>query len=441
MSSISSSVPTTSLKRPFSLLLAVFLVLLSSPGRAVLTIEVTRGVEAGIPIAIVPFGTGAPEDVSAVVTADLARSGRFDTLPERDFLSRPNDVSQVKYKDWRLIKAEALVIGKVQPMGGDRYTVEFRLLDVFREKALAGRRYTVSASQLRKAAHQIADIIYETLTGKPGAFDTRIAYVTSEGSSGETRYRLQVADSDGYNPKTVLESSHPIMSPAWSPDGTRLAYVSFEKRRSNVFVQNIRDGSRRKIADHPGINSAPAWSPDGRRLAMTLSKDGNPEIYIQDLGSGNLQRITHHTSIDTEPAWSPDGRALVFTSDRSGKPQIYRVSAFGGTPQRLTFTGKYNARASFSPDGRSLVLITNQGSGFRVGLFDLGSRSVRELTNARLDESPSFAPNGEMILYATQNGGRNVLAAVSSDGRVQQTLRVQEGSVREPAWSPMNRKL
>lgn len=430
----------TNFRKSASLLLVMLLVLFSGRSWAVLTIEVTKGVEAGIPIAVVPFGA-APENVSGVVNADLASSGRFDTLPERDFLSQPHDVSQVRYKDWRLLKAEALVIGSVQAQGGDRYTVEFRLLDVFREKALAGKRFTVSASQLRKVGHQIADIIYETLTGKPGAFDTRIAYVTAEGSGRNMRYRLQVADSDGHNPKTVLESANPIMSPAWSPDGTRLAYVSFEKRRSMVFVQNIRDGSRRKIAGHPGINSAPAWSPDGRRMALTLSKDGNPEIYVADLGGGGLRRITTHTSIDTEPAWSPDSSRLVFTSDRSGKPQIYQVSASGGAPQRLTFSGKYNARASYAPDGRSLVMITNQGGGFRVGLFSMRDRSVRELTAGRMDESPSFAPNGEMVIYATQSGGRNVLAAVSSDGRVQQTLRVQQGSVREPAWSTFNRKL
>lgn len=433
------------LKNGLKGVLAALLLGLSAPASAVLTIEVTRGVESAIPIAIVPFGlegVSAAADLPAnVIEADLGRSGKFEPLPRGDFLGLPHDLRSVKYKNWRLLKAEALVIGQVADAGNGRYEVRFRLLDVFREKQLAGQKFVVPAARLRKAAHQISDIIYAKLIGKPGAFDTRIAYVTVEGSAPRERFLLQVADSDGHDPKTILESPQPIMSPAWSPDGNRLAYVSFEEKRSMIYVQNLWSGRRKRIAEHAGINSAPAWSPDGGRLAMTLSREGNSEIYIHDLASGDLRRLTRHTAIDTEPGWSPDGGTIVFTSSRAGTPQIYRIRTAGGIAERVTFDGKYNAGASYSNDGKSIVLITNQGNGFRVGLYSAQDRTVSELTRTSQDESPTFAPNGEMIMYATQSGGRNVLAAVSSDGRVQQVLRLQDGTVREPAWSPFNRKL
>ena len=431
------------IKTGFTGVLAALLLGIAAPASAVLTIEVTRGVEAAIPIAIVPFklkGVGDAIDLpAAIIEANLERSGKFEPLPRGDFLEQPHDPDSVKYKNWRLLKAEALVIGQVANVGNDRYEVRFRLLDVFREKQLAGRIFEVPAARLRKAAHQISDIIYERLIGKPGAFDTRIAYVTVAGSAPEERFLLQVADSDGHNPTTILESPQPILSPAWSPDGNRLAYVSFEQKRSMIYVQNIWSGQRERVAEHDGINSAPAWSPDGDRLAMTLSREGNAEIYIYDLAGGNLRRLTRHTAIDTEPAWSPDGGTLLFTSNRAGTPQIYRIDAAGGDARRLTFQGEYNAGASYSGDGKSIVLITNQGNGFRVGLYSAQEQTVSELTRTSQDESPTFAPNDEMIMYATQSGGRSVLAAVSPDGRVQQVLRVQDGTVREPAWSPFNR--
>jgi TolB protein len=425
---------------------AVLWLLSSSLAHAVLTIEITKGVEAGIPVAIVPFaydgGGQPPQVVSEIVEDDLVRSGRFDALPSSDFLSQPHEHTEIKFRDWRLIKAEALVVGRVTRVGDDRYEVQFQLLDVFRENQLAGYRYAVPGNRLRKVAHQISDIIYEELTGRPGAFDTRIAYVTQENSEGGgARYLLQVADSDGYGPKSILETRQPILSPAWSPDGTSLAYVSFEDRRSMVFIQNVSTGTRRKVAEFEGLNSAPAWSPDGRRLALTLSKDGNPEIYVMDAGGGSLRRLTEHFAIDTEPAWSPDGRHIVFTSDRGGKPQIYRIAAAGGTPERLTFDGTYNARATYDPEGKRLAMVTNQGNGYRIGVFYLENRAIQVLTDSSLDESPSFAPNGDMILYASQSGNRGVLAAVSVDGRVKQVLKLQEGAVREPAWSPFNSKL
>jgi len=425
------------------LLLAALLA--ARPASAALEIDITQGVAAGIPIAVVPFeykgSEPPPHEVSAVVESDLQRSGRFETIAHENFLSRPHDHKDVKFKDWRLIKAEALVVGRVIRMETDLYRVEFRLFDVFKERQLGGFRYEVKGDNLRKIAHQIADYVYEQLIGEPGAFDTRIAYVTLQVVDGERTYLLRVADSDGYKPRTILRSNEPILSPAWSPDGEKLAYVSFEEKRSMVYVQRLKDASRQRVAGYQGVNGAPAWSPDGRTLAFTSSKDGNPEIYLMDIQSGSVDRLTRHHGIDTEAAWAPDGRHLVFTSDRSGRPQIYRIRRDGTGLERLTFEGRYNARASYDPNGERLTLVTNQGGGFRIGVFYLESDGLQVLTDTTLDESPTFAPNGAMILYATQKGGRGVLAAVSSDGRVKQTLRFQRGDVREPAWSPYNQKL
>ncbi len=415
------------------------------PATAVITIEINQGFEAGIPIAIVPFGAdGVPENLSApgdVIEADLGLSGRFEPISRETFLSRPTNLEQVQFKDWRLLKAEALVVGKVINIGNGHLEVRFRLIDVFRGRQLAGQKFIVPVGKIRKVAHQISDIIYRELTGTPGAFDTKIAYVTVEGKIPNRRFLLQIADSDGFDPKTILQSSEPVLSPSWSPDGGRLAYVSFEKKRSNIYVQNVWSGERQLISDFQGLNSAPAWSPDGRSLAITLSKDGNPEIYIYSMDNKNLRRLTRHTAIDTEPAWSPDGRWIVFSSGRSGRPQIYQIPVSGGQARRLTFNGNYNAGPTYSPDGESIVMITDQGNGFRVGIYSDKERTVKELTQTIQDESPSFSPNGEMIIYATQRGGRNILAAVSKDGNIKKTLRVQQGSVREPAWSPFNRKL
>jgi len=412
--------------------------------QAILTIEITQGVDGGLPIAIVPFGTVGterpPEDVAAIVTADLARSGRFSALDRKDFVSRPSEDKQVIFKDWRIIKAEALAIGNVRPAGQGKWRVEFRLYDVYKEKQLAGFSYTIHGSRLRTVAHQISDVIYEKLTGEPGVFNTRIAYITREVSGKKNIFKLQVADADGHNPVTILTSKEPLMSPAWSPDGTRLAYVSFESRRPVLYAQTVTTKSRQKLAEFYGINSAPAWSPDGTRLALTLSRDGNPEIYIMRLSDNQLVRMTRHPAIDTEPSWSPDGREIVFTSDRSGKPQIYRMRSDGaGNAERLTFENEYNARASYSPDGRTLTLVSGKRGRYHASLLHIGTSVLQSLTDTPLDESPTFAPNGRMILYATSRGGNGMLASVSADGRVRQTLKLQEGDVREPAWSPFNR--
>ncbi|MCP4010289.1 MAG: Tol-Pal system beta propeller repeat protein TolB, partial [Proteobacteria bacterium] len=329
---------------------------ISVQAQAVLTIDITKGVKAAIPVAIVPFRVTPsqilPESIWDVVSADLARSGRFEPLAESDMLSKPTTVKQVRYKDWRLLKMNAIVIGSVQQLGTDQYEVSFRLLDVFNENQLAGNKYVVKSSLFRKVAHKISDIIYHKLTGIPGAFDTKIAYVMQEGEKKKKRYMLQISDADGYRPVTILDSAQPIMSPAWSPQADKLAYVSFEKKRAQIYVQNLRTGERKLVSDFPRINSSPAWSPDGRKLAMSLSKDGNSEIYIKDMSTGAFTRLTNNAAIDTEPVWSVDGRRIVFSSGRAGKPQLYEVSALGGTARRVTFQGNYNAGADYSPDGR-----------------------------------------------------------------------------------------
>lgn len=413
---------------------------------AILTIEITRGVDIGTPIAIVPFGwegpVKLPQNISDVIEADLARSGRFAVLPRRDFVSLPHEDKDVVFKDWRILKAEALVIGSVRQVAPGKYQVQFRLYDVFKGSQITGFRYTIRSEMLRSVAHQISDIIYEKITGEPGAFNTRIAYVTREEPPGvKPVYKLQVADSDGVNPQTVVRSPEPLLSPAWSPEGNRLAYVSFEDKRSKIYIQNLIDGRRDLVAEYTGINGAPAWSPDGGSLAMALSRDGNAEIYTMHLGSRSLRRMTYDQAIDTEPAWSPDGRDIVFTSDRAGTPQIYRMSASGGPAERLTFDGDYNARAAYAADGKSISLVSRNQGGFRIAVLRLDNRTMQVLTETALDESPSFAPNGRMIIYATEVRGRGVLASVSADGRVRQLFKLEEGDVREPAWSPYNREL
>ena len=407
---------------------------------AALTIEITQGVEGATPIAVVPFGpVGAnlPVDVADVISADLKRSGRFAPVARNDLIARPYEASQVNFRDWRLLKADNLVIGKVTPFGAG-YVAQFQLFDVFRGVQLAGYSIRSDANSLRRTAHQIADMIYETLTGEPGAFATRIAYITvTSGGDGKRRYSLEVADSDGFNPQSVVQSTQPLMSPAWSPDASHLAYVSFENKLPKIFEQDLRTGKRDLIANFPGINGAPAWSPDGTQMALVLSKDGNPEIYVMDMGTRRMRRLTNSLGIDTEPSWSPDGRSIIFTSDRGGSPQIYRISARGGRAERLSFEGSYNARASYSADAKSIAMVHGTGNRFQIAVLNLQNRAMQVLTDGPLDESPSFAPNGRIIIYAAEEKNRGVLAEVSVDGRVKQRLSAREGDAREPAWAPL----
>lgn len=426
--------------------IAVVVVLLATlfgnAAHAVIELRITKSTEAKQPIAIVPFGwqhTGEepPADIAAIVADDLARTGLFEPIPFDSLPSRPNRQADIRFSDWRLLGTGSLVIGSVSPSLDGNFVVEYQLYDVLRRKQTIGFQLTATANLMRRVAHQIADEIHKRLTGVRGAFDTRIAFVTEgPGPDGKRRYGLSVADVDGHNEHVILDSEQPIMSPSWSPDGKRIAYVSFETEQPRIFVQDIATGSRERITSFPGINGAPAFSPDGDSLALTLSKDGNAEIYVMHLPTKRLRRVTQHAAIDTEPAWSPDGQTLVFTSDRGGKPQIYRTAVQGGRPERVTFEGSYNARATFSPDGTKLALVHRNAGRYRIGLLDLENGALQTLTESELDESPTFAPNGSMILYATSDSDGSALAAVSPDGRMRQRLAVQTGGVREPAWSP-----
>jgi TolB protein len=424
-----------------ALLTALLLAAFCAAAQAPLVIRIDQGVEKPLPIAIVPFlwsgeAGRQPIDMHVTIGNDLTRSGRFRSMDEADMPQRPSRFEEINFKDWRLLGMEHVVIGALHPVAAGQYEVEFRLVDVFNGRQVAGFRIPAAHNQVRRTAHRIADIVFEKLTGIRGAFDTRIAYVTVKQTANGKRHTLQVADADGFNSQILLESTEPLMSPAWSPDGRRLAYVSFEGRNSSVFVQDIFTGTREKVAGNPGINSAPAFSPDGTRLALTLSRDGNAEIYLLHLAGGRLQRLTSDLSIDTEPSWSPDGTRIAFTSDRGGGPQIYEISANGGAPKRLSFSGNYNARPRYSPDGKHLALVNGHERHYRIGLLDMTDSGQTLLTRARLDESPSFAPNGSMILYTTRGARGTELAAVSVDGRIQQRLALQDGEVREPAWGP-----
>jgi len=427
--------------------LAVVLALtVANPARAELQIEITQGVDTALPIAVVPFGwqgTGAapPLDAAAIVAADLARSGRFAPLDRKDMLQKPTTGADVKFDDWRRQGSEVLVIGRVLQPAADQFEIQFQVFDVLRGEQLLGYRQPATAADFRRSAHRVADLIYEKLTGVRGVFSTRIAYVTVVRSPGRSNfkssYRLVIADADGENPRVMVESPEPIMSPAWSPDGRKIAYVSFEANRSEIYVQDLRSGSRKRVSARPGVNGAPAWSPDGQKLAVSLSRqDGNLDIYTLDINTQVLTRLTTGSAIDTEPAWSLDGSQIYFTSDGTGGPQVYRVASGGGNAQRVTFEGAYNARPRVAPDGKQLAVVHNDRGNYRIAVVDLARSTTQVLSDGRLDESPSFAPNGEMLIFATREGARGVLATVSANGRIKQRLSALEGDVREPAWSP-----
>jgi TolB protein len=433
-------------------LLSVFLLGLAAIAGRVFADEPLRltisGANVGaVPVAVVPFaheGAGLPPsvDIAQVISGDFNRSGQINALPRNDVVEFPVRGNEVKFGTWRLLKQDYLVIGRVGDAGGGAFRVEFEAFDVAKEEQIVAGAYTGREAELRGIAHQIADQVYEKIFGIRGAFFTRIAYITAKGTAPNIEYALMVADSDGYGPQLVVRSREPLMSPAWSPDGRKLAYVSFERGNSAIYVQELATGSREVVSAAPGINGAPAFSPDGTRLAVALSKTGNPEIHIIDLASRQVTQVTRHWSIDTEPQWMPDGRTLVFTSDRAGKPQIYQVPVEGGEPQRLTSQGEYNARVSVAYDGKRFAMVQGSGNVYRIAVLDRssGMGQYRFVSAGRMDESPSFAPNASMLIYAAREGGRGVLYSVSADGRVRQRLVFADGDVREPAWSPYRQR-
>ncbi len=420
--------------RAVPLLSLLFLLGLLAPfsARAAMEIQVIGGAASKIGVALVPFQTapGQPAPALTQITGDdLNRSGQF-RLIDTSGVQQPVEPAQVDYGVWRGKGVEAMVIGQVVALPGGRFEVRFRLLDVVRQTQLAGYSYNISAGQWRATAHQIADTVYEALTGVKGAFSSRIAYVQKQGR----RYELKVADADGQNPRTVVRSGESIISPRFSPDGGRLAYVSFEDKKPVVYVQSLADGARRKLAAFKGSNSAPAWAPDGKRLAVVLTRDDASQIYLIDADGSGLVRLTHGGNLDTEPVFSPDGQSIYFASDRGGSPQIYRVPVAGGEPRRVTFSGSYNVSPAVSSDGRHLAYVSREGGRFQVTLHELASGQTRVLTDSARDESPSFAPNGQAVLYATVLGGRGILGTASLDGRTRARLSEQGIDAREPAW-------
>ena len=426
------------LLRPWFFLLALAAALFAPVVSAQLSIEITGGGSNRLPIAVVPFaGEGAiPPGIAAIVRADLERSGLFRASEPPPMVPALTEASNVNFAEWRSRLADALVLGSVAALPDGRFEVRFRVFDVVKQTALGGVAYTLNKNQVRTTAHRISDYIYEKLTGEKGVFSTRVAYVVKRG----TRFELQIADADGAGEETALASLEPIISPAWSPDGRRLAYVSFEQKKPVVYVHSLLTGQRQVAANFKGSNSAPAWSPDGTRLAVALSREGGSQIFSVNPDGSGVRRLASSAGIDTEPVFSPDGQFIYFTSDRGGSPQIYRMGANGGDAQRVTFEGTYNVSPRISPDGKSLAYITRNSGRFQVALLDLASRQLQVLTDGDKDESPSFSPNGRMILLASVVGGRGVLSAVSADGRVKQRLTTSGGDVREPAWGPFIRE-
>ena len=417
---------------------ALVLSLMALCARAQLTIEITQGMDNPTPIAVVPFGGtigNLDEDMRGIVAADLLRSGLFRPIPPKDMLSFPQNQKELHYRDWRVLGASYVVIGAVQQTAAG-YSLTYELYDVLGQNRLLSHTVAGTDRSLRDMAHKVSDAVYEAITGISGIFSTKILYIEDLKKPGKGRYRLMMADADGAREKVIFASSEPLLSPTWSSDMTQVAYVSFETSRPAIFRQNLVTGKREQLTNFQGLNGAPSWSPDDQKMALVLSKDGNPEIYVLDLASRHLTRITNHFAIDTEPNWTVDGKSIIFTSNRGASPQIYQVGLASGRVERLTFEGNYNARPRVSPDGKSLVMIHRQDDTFHIAMQDLATGNIRILTETWLDESPSIAPNGAMLIYATQHNNKGVLAAVSMDAGVKFRLPSQQGDVREPAWSP-----
>ncbi|MEX0451678.1 Tol-Pal system beta propeller repeat protein TolB [Spiribacter sp. 218] len=434
--------PATRQRRPLAGLLLLGL-LLAAPivSHAQVRIEITGGAEAALPIAVVPFATDGARvnvDVDQIIRDNLYRSGLFDPLDPANFISTPSQFDDVRFRNWRALGADTLVVGRIRPGTNGNFQVRYELLDVYAGERLAGQRFNVTPAGLRNLAHTISDQIFEALIGRPGGFNSRIAYVEERGPVDDRQYHLVVAEADGHRPQRILQSAEPLMSPDWSPDGERLAYVSFESGRSSqIFVQEVATSERQIVASFAGINGAPAWSPDGEQLAITLSRGGNPDIYLLDLAGGEPRQLTRHFGIDTEPTWSPDGQTIYFTSNRGGSPQIYSVDVASGDVERVTFQGNYNASPSISGDGRFLAFAHEVDGGFRIAVQDLEEEFMRVLTEGPLDESPSFSASGSMIAYTRSANGTTELATVSVFGRVQGELTEFNHTVREPDWGPL----
>lgn len=418
------------------------LVLVVGSAQAADPLVISSGSDRAIPIAVVPFGWQGgqplPEDLANIVSDDMRNSGVFSPIPRQNMLSQPSQASEVIFRDWKALGANYVLVGNVVPNGG-RLQINYALFNVSTEQQVLTGNVGGGTDQLRDMAHFISDQAYEKLTGVKGAFSTRILYVTAERfSATNTRYTLQRADYDGARSVTLLQSREPILSPRFAPDGKRIAYVSFEQQRPRIFLQYIDTGRREQLTNFEGLNGAPAFSPDGNRLAFVLSKDGNPEIYVMDLGSRAIRRVTNDSAIDTEPFWGKDGQTIYFTSDRSGKPQIYKTSVSGGGAERVTFVGNYNANPKLSADEKTLVMVHRQEgfTNFQIAAQDLQRGSVRVLSNTSLNDSPTVAPNGTMLIYATRQQDRGVLMLVSINGRVRIPLPTAQGDVREPSWSP-----
>lgn len=427
------------------LFIAFLIVVPSLAYAAPLDLVLTQGISSAIPIAIVPFvGQTDPQsinNVSSIINNDLQNSGQFKPLDPQSMTQNPHTPSEVDLNYWRQAKANAVVVGSVTPEG-DQFKVSFALVNIFGAQnqpatVLASQTFTVPENQLRPLAHHISDIIYQQLLGTRGIFSTKVAYVLVQRGAGmPPRYSLILADIDGYNPRRLLISPQPIMSPAWSHDGRQIAYVSFENVTPKIYVQDVATGSRRVVSGYPGINGAPAWSADDSKLAIVLSKNGSPKIYTMNLTGGDLQQLTQGSSIDTEPSWSPDGKSLLFTSDRGGGPQLYALNLSNGQVQRLTYNGPYNARGAYTADGKSIVMIHRENGDYNIGVQDLETGTVQVLTRSGYDASPSVAPNGKMVLYESGAGNQGILGMVSIDGKVRLRIPAQSGSVQDPAWSP-----